>query len=80
LRRTGGDAGSSPGRVDGYRVKITAAECTRFTIMLKTKTNAWLMRTNLLEKSSNGGALTASIADSFVDNRAFSFGDRDANR
>ena len=71
----GGNLGTYEGRIDGYFVRITADEHTKITIMLKSKCDVYLFRTNRLEKMINGRSMT----EPFPGAVPFTFGNRDAN-
>ncbi len=76
LKRKGsGELGTCEGRIDGYFVKITPEEHAKITIMLKSKCDVWLFRTNRLEKMINWRSMT----EPFPGGVPFAFGNRDAN-
>jgi hypothetical protein len=74
-KMAGGGLGTYQGRIDGYFVKITPEEHTKITIMLKSKCDVWLFRTNRLEKMINGRPMT----EPFPGGVPFTFISRDIN-
>lgn len=76
LKRQGtGGLGTYRGKIDGYTILVAADEAT-ISIKLKTRSDAWLLRTNWFEKFINGKSMEAAMSHL----EAFTFANKDANR